>query len=104
MEYNPRVKFREHSMGEEVVTRNIEVCRLEFNADEVTGLELRGQQSRAGAAERIEHEVAGAREALNQGRENAERFLRWMQLVAGILPFEHVGNPLPWLRRIALRE
>jgi hypothetical protein len=29
-------------MGEEAVTLNIAVCRLEFNADEVTGLELRG--------------------------------------------------------------
>ena len=38
------------------------------------------------------------------GVKDAEGFLRRMQPVTGVLPFEHIGNPLRWLRRIARRE
>lgn len=47
------------------VTRNIAVRSVEFDADEAAALELCSEQRRAGAAERIEDEVAGAREALD---------------------------------------
>jgi hypothetical protein len=91
-------------LGPEAVTRDGAVRGVEFDADEATALELRCEKGRARAAERVENDIARPREALDQRRENAEGFLRRMQFVTGILPFEHVGNPLRRLRRIALRE
>src|SRR5205807_2265788 len=46
----------------EPALRDKTVGGIEFDADEPTSLKLRGQQRRAGATKRIEHEIAGARE------------------------------------------
>ena len=86
------------------ITRGLAVCKVNLDPDEAAGLELCGQQRRTGAAERVKHEVAGAREALDEWRENVERFLCRMEFVAGIFPFEHIWNPVRWLRWIALRQ
>jgi hypothetical protein len=83
---------------------NVVVTRVKFDSDESAALLLGCLQGRAGATERLENDIAKLRETLNQRRENAERFLRRVQSVAGVFPFEHIGNPSRWLRRTALRK
>jgi len=85
-----------HGIGQETVTRDGAVRGVEFDAHKPAACEFRGKEYRAGAAERIEQEIAGAREGPDQGRKNAKRFLRWMQFVAGILPFDYVALKLMW--------
>jgi hypothetical protein len=68
------------------------ITRVEFDSDESAALLFRCDQRRPGAAKRIENDIAKPRETLNQRRENAERFLRRVQSVTGVLPFEHIGR------------
>ena len=80
------------------------ITRVELDSDESAALLFGCEQRRAGVTERVENDIAKPRETLNQRHENAERFLRRVQSVAGVFPFEHIGNPLRGLHRIALRH
>ena len=55
----------------ETALSNVKVNAVQFNPDEATAFELRGQERRAGTAKRIKHEVARTRERPNQRREDA---------------------------------
>ena len=63
--------------------RELAVFRIEFHADAVSSVLERGHHRRGGAAEGIEHSVAGEREHLDEARSEFERIGRGMFLGRG---------------------
>jgi hypothetical protein len=54
--------------------------------------------------ERVEHQLAGAAERLDERQQRLNRLLGRMQSVAGVLPVEHIRDRREWGRGLPLGQ
>jgi hypothetical protein len=78
------------------------VFRVYLNSDVGAPQRLRCNEREAGACERVEHDALGIRECLHQRRERRYGLLGRVQFVAGVFPFDNVGNGTLRLAGISL--
>jgi hypothetical protein len=80
------------------------VGAVEFYAEIPAACQQRGRAGTAAACERIEYQLTGQCEAMNQRRQCRYRLLRRVQLVAAVRHVDHIGYWLLRQRWPALRQ
>src|ERR1035441_2171804 len=84
------VSCRRGAEGIQTQTGGPVMIRVELDPDEAAVEFFGGRKGGTGPRKWIKHGVASLAEGLDQRFEDADRFLRRVQAVAGILPVEHV--------------
>ena len=65
---------------------------VEFDPDEITVELLRGNECRAGAAERVKHDPASFAKRPDEGLQRFDWLLRGMKAIAGVCEVDDIGQ------------